>query len=470
MDNAKHTRLRAGIPWTLVIGIALAIASPAQTFTTLASLSGDVYGALPGAIGQKANGGLWITTTAESRAKCGTVLKLTLAGKLSKFSNFNCREGDQPQGLALGIDGNYYGMTCCGGTGNGGTIFKLTPNAKLTVLYNFTLDGSSGSSPVGTLVQGIDGNLYGATYSGGTVNSYGTVFKITSDGTLTTLYQFDFTHGAQPYAGLVLAADGNFYGTTCTGGAAGQGTVYQITSQGNLTVIHSFGGHSRDPSCPTTSLTLGADGNFYGTTLQGGSNNYGTVFRVTPTGGFTALHNFLGTDGYGPVGLIQATDGNFYGTTAYGGADGIDGTIFQMTPTGTVTTIHSFNHADGDNPTMLFQNTNGMLYGITGGGGYYYCYYDQSYGCGTIFSLDVGLDPFVTTLPNVGSVGAPVIILGTKLKGIKSVSFNGTAAKFTVNSNSEIRTTVPVGATTGTVTVTGRDGTLLSNMPFTVTI
>lgn len=179
------------------------------------------------------------------------------------------------------------------------------------------------------------------------------------------------------------------------------------------------------------------------------------------------LHNFDGTDGYFPVGLMQATHGNFYGTTV--GVDNeINRSIFQMTPAGNLTMLHKFNGTDGLSPTMLIQDTNGTLYGVTSGGGDVYCAYDP-YSCGTVFSLEVGLGPFVETVPAVGPVGGPVTILGTNLNGVKSVKFNGVAAQFKTAYGSEILTTVPAGATTGTVTVTERDGTLLSNVPFTVT-
>jgi uncharacterized repeat protein (TIGR03803 family) len=360
-----------------------------------------------------------------------------------------------------------------GGPGNGGTVFKLTPAGALHVLRNFTLDGATGSGPVGTLALGPDGNFYGATYSSSSSNNYfGTLFKITPGGTLTTFYTFCLKYGcpdgSQPYSSPILGRDGNFYGITYSGGAYGGGTVYKITPQGKLTTLHSFGEFAGGPASPTAPLVQGKDGNLYGTTSQAGANNYGTVYKVTLSGALTVLHNFNGTDGYNPIGLIQATDGNFYGTT--GGIDNEDtGSIFRMSPAGKLTTLHKFRGTDGTNPIMLIQETNGVLYGVTAGGGHVSCGYDPSYGCGTIFSLNVGLGPFVKTVPNRGAVGAAVIILGTNLEGVKSVSFNGTAAQFTVESTSEILTRVPTGATTGTVRVTDRNGTLLNNVGFTVT-
>ncbi len=451
----------------ILLWAAAAIASPAQTFTSLASFNGP-NGAEPLSIMEGPNGRLLGTTfEGGGKANCGTAFEVTLAGKISKQFTFKCTDGNEPQGLTLGTDGNFYGVTFFGGTGNGGTVFKLTPSRVLTVLLSFTVGGSGGSGPVGNLVQGTDGNFYGATYGGGSSLSYGTLFKITPSGTLTTLYEFDFTHGAQPYSGPVQGTDGNFYGTTYSGGAYGVGTVYKITPQGDLTVLHSFGEFSGDPSFPVTSLVQGTDGNFYGATPYGGPDNDGTIFKITPAGELTVLHSFAETDGRWPGGLLQATDGNFYGTTAYGGTDDAAGTIFEMTAAGAVTTVHNFDGTDGANSSMLIQDTNGTLYGVTGGGGDLNC--DPTYGCGTVFSLALGLGPFVETVPTLGNVGTPVTILGTNLKRATSVSFNGTKAAFTIVSGSEITTAVPTGATTGKVTVTTHAGTLSSNVPFTVT-
>lgn len=441
------------------------IASGAQTFTTLASFDGP-NGAFSSSILQGADGKLWGTTSEGGSSNCGKVFKLTVAGSLTGVTSFNCAKGKEPGGLILGSDGNFYGTTFFGSPGNGGTVFKLSPKGVLTVLLNFSLDGIGGSGPVG-LVEGADGDFYGATYSGGSSLSYGTVFKISPSGALTTLYQFDFTHGAQPYAGPIQGADGNFYGTTYSGGVYGGGTVYRITPKGALTVLHSFGEFADDPSSPVNNLVQGKDGNFYGATPYGGPNNDGSVFKITPSGVLTILHNFAETDGRSPGSLMQATDGNFYGTTAYGGANDPDGTIFKMTSTGAVTTLHSFNGTDGAQPSMLIQDTNGDLFGMTGGGGDLNC--DPTYGCGTIFTLAVGLGPFVETVPTRGSVGTNVTILGTNLATATAVSFGGTAAKFTIVSSSEITTTVPMGATISKIKVTTASLVLLSNTFFRVT-
>jgi len=298
--------------------------------------------------------------------------------------------------------------------------------------------------------------------------------------TLTILANFDNTDGANPLAGLVQGTNGNLYGTTLFGGAnlGGDGTVFEITPSGTLTTPYSFCSLSgcADGDQPTAGLVQATNGDFYGTTSEGGAYGSGTVFKITLGGTLTTLHSFCAqstqycTDGLGPDGLVQATNGNLYGTTTGGGANG-DGTVFKITPSGTLTTLHTFDRTDGSGPYAgLVQATNGNLYGTTySGGASGSCANFAPSGCGTVFSLSVGLGPFVKTLPTSGKVGAAIKILGTDLTGATAVSFNGTAAAFTVVSSSEITTTVPAGATSGEVEVATPSGTLTSNVNFRVT-
>ena len=295
--------------------------------------------------------------------------------------------------------------------------------------------------------------------------------------TFTVLHTFDSTDGASPYASLVQGTDGNLYGTTRSGGAHNYGTVFRITLAGSLTTLHSFCSRTNcaDGEHLFAGLIQGSDGNFYGTTGYGGSNgSFGTIFKISPSGKLTTLHSFCSqshcTDGYYPyAGLIQGTDGNFYGATEFGGGNS-SGTIFKITPTGVLTTLHSFcsqaHCADGLSPYAgLVQDTNGKFYGTAQQGG---STSTCSGGCGTVFSLSVGLGPFVITQPTSGKPGQLVKILGTNLTGSKIVTFNGTAAVFKVVSSSLITATVPAHATTGEVRVTPPSRTLSSNVPFRV--
>jgi uncharacterized repeat protein (TIGR03803 family) len=468
---------------------AAAIASPAQTFKTLVSFNGT-DGADPqiGSLVQGIDGNFYGATWGGGANDYGTVFKISPGGTLTTLYSFcskkDCTDGYWPgAGLVLATDGNFYGTTIYGGAWcfpNGcGTVFKITPEGTLTTLHSF--DGINGSSPSAALVQATDGNFYGTT-SGDGAHHQGTVFKITpGGGTLITLHMFGGTCGANPSAGLVQASDGNLYGTTESGGdlscaPGGCGTVFKITPGGTLTTLHSFDG--TDGAFPS-GLVQATDGNFYGATEEGGVSgcqaagygSCGTVFKITPGGALTTLHSFDFTDGAGPSALIQATDGNFYGAT-YSGGDGSCfggcGTVFKITAAGTVTTLHSFDGKDGWYPQAgLLQGTDGNFYGTTGGE--YELPPNCTVSCGTVFSLAVGLGPFVKTLPTSGEVGATVIILGTDLTGATSVTFDGTAAAFTVVSSSEITTSVPSGAATGKVEVTTPKGTLVSNVNFRVT-
>jgi len=471
----------------IIFCVTTAVTSPAQsTFATLANFD-STNGAnpeFPMSLVQGTDGNFYGTTELGGAiGSYGSVFKLapSLTTLYSFCAQSECTDGEYPLGgLVQATDGNFYGTTQQGGAnGNYGTVFQITTGGTLTTLYSFCAqtDCTDGSYPFAGLVQGTDGNFYGTTQQGG-ANGAGTVFKVSSTGALTTLYSFcaqtDCTDGDAPYAGLAQGGDGNFYGTTQGGGANDSGTVFKITSAGALTTLYSFCTQAlcSDGSSPLGGLIQGANGDLYGTTQGGGANgSYGTVFQITKAGALTTLYSFCAqsgcTDGESPLAtLTQATDGNFYGTTSEGGGSNACingcGTLFKVTAAGQLTTLHSFAVADGYDPSGgLMQATNGILYGTTYGGGT-----DPLYG--TVFSLSAGLGSFVETRPTSGLVGATVTILGTNLTGTTKVSFNGTAAKFTVVSRSEITATVPKGATSGKVQVTTPKKMLNSNAIFRV--
>lgn len=455
----------------LMLAVIATQSAQAQTFTTLHSFDGTEGGG-PTTAGliQATDGNLYGATAGGGANSDGTVFKITTGGTLTTLHNFDDTDGAGPWGrLVQATNGNFCGTTTGGGSGGYGTVFRITPSRTLTTLHSFAR--TDGEAPYAGLVQATSGNFYGTVEDGG-VNGYGTVFQITPGGTLTTLHSFDSTDGFGPQSALVQATDGNFYGATRFGGANtcligginyGCGTVFKMTPTGTLTTLHSF--DSTDGAQPFGGLVQATNGDLYGTTSAGGVDNDGTVFKITLGETFTTLHSFDGTDGGTPYGvLVQATNGNFYGTTNNGGSSscpGDCGTIFQITPGGTLTTLHSFDGTDGEYPFAgLVQDTNGTFYGTTVGGG--------ANNDGTVFSLSLGLGPFVETQTTSGKVGAAVKILGTDLTGATSVTFNGTAATFTA-SRSVITTTVPSGATTGTVEVTVSGQTLKSNTKFRVT-
>lgn len=319
-------------------------------------------------------------------ATTGDVFKITPAGDVTVLYTFGTVGGtsdayDPHDGLIQGADGNFYGTTFHGGANSVGTVFKITPSGVETVLHSFGASGD-GTFPAGGLVQGTDGNFYGTT-SGGGVNSLGTVFKVTPSGVETVLHSFGAsTDGDTPYARLTRGTDGNFYGTTFLGGATGDGTVFKITPAGVETILHSFGATSTDATKPTSGVIQATDGNFYGTTSTGGTPvclpgcpGLGTVFKVTPLGSEEVLYSFdnSGNGSQPHPGLIQGADGNFYGTTVIGGANN-NGTVFKITTGGVKSVLYSFgaSSTDAKGPdSALVQGTDGNLYGVTslGGGG-----------------------------------------------------------------------------------------------------
>jgi uncharacterized repeat protein (TIGR03803 family) len=516
---------RKGIFFLCVFCGATAIALPAQTFTTLVSFDGTdgtTDGTGPSLV-QGFDGSFYQTTfsggTINSNCAslidgCGTFFKVTPAGRLTTLYKFcsttSCTDGSGPGAVVQATDRSFYGTTAFGGANSNsicdfdglmgcGTVFKITPAGRLTTLYSFCskTNCTDGYEPSLSVIQGTDGNFYGTTSSGGANSNSicesngtgcGTVFKITPAGGLTTLYNFcsktDCADGYSP-AALIQGADGNLYGTTFNGGANCQtqcvgGTIFKITSTGKLITLYSF---CSKPDCtdgyePSLSVQ-GTAGNFYGTTIGGGADcqpNYapcGTFFKITPTGRLTTLYNFCTKsncpDGRVPW-VVQDSDGNFYGATFGGGSNTSCsqrgcGTAFKIAPTDRLTTLYNFcskpDCTDGSGPGALVQGTDGGFYGTTDGGG--------TKGWGTVFRLSVGLPPFVKFLLPSGNVGAVVYILGTNLKSASKVSFNGTAAKFTVVSATEITASVPDGATSGSVTVATSGSTLKSNQVFRVT-
>ncbi len=455
--------------------VATVITSSATTFKTRANFDGG-NGAAPyfGSLVQGTDGNLYGTTAFGggiqncAGSSCGTLFKVTLSGTITTLHDFdNGIDGGDPEGgLVQGTDGNFYGVTASGGASGYGTVIRITPAGRLTTLYSFG-NSTDGGNPIGGLVEGTGGTFYGTTsYGGGNPCTCGTVFRVTSAGKLTTLHTFivDGTDGNYPVASLVRGTNGNFYGTTSGGGTNGFGTVFEITPSGKLTILHSFDG--TDGGVPEAGLIQGSDGNFYGTT-SGGHTGFGTVFKITPSGKLTTLHSFEGTDGANPwAGLIQATDENFYGTTVNGGASNF-GTVFKITSNGNFKTLHSFDGTDGATAQGgLVQATNGSIYGTTTAGG---TSGNCSYGCGTVYSLSVGLKPFVAIRPASGKEGTKIDILGQGFSSSSVVKFGGTrATTVTRTGTTYITATVPSGALTGPVTVSTGSTKLTSSQTFDV--
>ncbi len=453
------------------------------------------------------------------------------------LNSFDSTDGAFPfPGVVQALDGNFYGTTYNGGANNQGAIYKITPGGTLTLLYSFCgkTNCTDGALPRAGLTLASDGVLYGSTVAGG-ANNRGSIFKITTAGALDTLYSFCSAtacdDGSSPYGNLIQASDGNFYGTTQSGGSKSFGVIFRVTPAGGDTTLYTFCSlaNCADGSNPASGLVQASNGTFYGTTESGGAHDTcggegcGTVFKLEGRT-LTTIYSFCArancADGNNPVGgLVLASNGALYGTNTAGGSVNATGTVFRLTPAGALTTLHTFctqtGCPDGQVPYAgLVLATDGNLYGVTSSGGtvgagtifkittagtftslYSFCslagcvdgngpdgtliqatngdFYGTTFGGGTdsagvVFSLSTGLGAFVQTVPTSGKVGTAVKILGEDLTGATSVKFNGTAATFRVVSSSEITTAVPTGATTGTVKVVTPGGTLSSNVVFTV--
>jgi uncharacterized repeat protein (TIGR03803 family) len=394
-EHERTKRWRRNL--ALIFGIWLmAMDVQSQTFTTLYSFNNsdgsDPYAGLI----QGNDGNFYGTTLGGGNNAAGTVFRITPNGILTTLHSFqgSAADGGAPQaGVVQGSDGNFYGTTDGGSVGFG-TIFKITTGGVLTTLHSFT-DGADGAYSDAGLVQGSDSNFYGTTSSGGTSGN-GTVFRITPGGALTTLHSFTGQDGWGA-SGLVQGSNGIFYGTTSYGGSSVDGTVFTITSNGVLTTLHSFTGGG-DGGEPIGSLVKASDGKFYGTTSVGGANGYGTVFKITSGGVLTPLYSYTG-QAYGAnrvtdIRLIQGCDSNFYGATECGGTTA-KGTVFKITPGGVLTTMHAFTGvgADGTEPEAgLVQGSDGYFYGTTSSGG--------ADGYGTLFRIGTPFTYLLTIQTN----------------------------------------------------------------------
>ena len=390
MHNSSWARQASCLFLSCVIA---PVAVPAQTLTTLHNFDGSDGSQAFNGLVQSRNGDFYGTTYSGGAHLDGTIFEMTPGGTLVTLHSFDGADGAMPWGgLVQGANGDLYATTIVGGAYHTGTIFKITPGGTFNKLHSVARF-KDGAEPFGTLAKGKDGNFYGTTSQGGP-HGGGTIFRITPGGALTTLYGFcaqianNFcVDGNVPQGGLVQGANGNFYGTTYAGGLHDAGAIFAITPGGKLTTLHSFAGmgDDRDGRQPFAGLVQASNGNFYGTTIAGGAYNQGTIFEMTPDGALTTLHNFDGADGASPwAGLIQATNRNLYGVTLFGGTHG-EGTIFEITLGGKLTKLHSFNALDGDGADPLaglVQGKDGDLYGTTTERGLF--------GEGTVFKFSLG--------------------------------------------------------------------------------
>jgi uncharacterized repeat protein (TIGR03803 family) len=451
---------------TVAISVLLPKVGHAQAVSVLYNFSSQNGSASPQdvALVQGRDGGLYGTSEGNGTTSYGSIFKVSTSSAFTELFDFNSSnfttDGCCPgQGLTLASDGNFYGAALGGGSGQNGVFFKVAPTGSFTAIHEFS---SNEANPFSPPIQASDGNLYGTTANGGSGSA---AYKYAPAGAFTAIYQFN---GANVGASLVQAPDGFLYGTTGNGGWRHCGTIFKMSIAGYLPKSVPFLCNAAGLGPSGGPLLLASDGNFYGTTVEGGMSNGGTVFKMTPDFKISILYTFMGKlagskDGFGPTaGLIQATDGNLYGVTGSGGSSGM-GTLYQISTGGTYNLLYNFDGTTGNAPQgTLMQHTTGMLYGTAQLGG--------ANQLGTVYELNLGLGPFVTFVRPSGKVGRMAQILGQGFTGTTSVTFNGVpATSFTVAGPTFLTAVIPSGATTGPVVVTTPTATLTSNVNFNVT-
>jgi uncharacterized repeat protein (TIGR03803 family) len=400
---------------TYILSGALALAifwtpSSAQAkLKVLHTFTGQTDGGYPvGGLIRDGSGNLFGTTAGGGTSNsCGTVFELSPNGTETRLYNFTCNGSDgigPDDTLVMDQQGNVYGATNGGGSIGCGVIFEVAPDGAEKTIHDFAGQPNDGCTPIGGLIKDAKGNLYSTTNGGGKYRSNGIVFQLALDGTETVLYNFctkpNCADGGDPYAGVIMDAAGNLYGTTERGGSRHCsfecGAVFKLASNGVETVLYKFRGSPGDGSIPDGTLVADQSGNFYGTLAEGGvsgcesNSGCGAVFKIAPGGGETILHFFTAKhgDGGNPIGgLIADGAGNLYGTTEFGGSrtpcNGFYGcgTVFKIAPDGTETIVHSLGDGSkGANPYAgLVTDSAGNLYGTASDGG--------TSGFGTVFEI-----------------------------------------------------------------------------------
>jgi uncharacterized repeat protein (TIGR03803 family) len=392
---AVLSRAASLLALALAAAFCVTQAANAQTFHLLYQFKSGHDGSQPYAsLILDPKGNLYGTTWIDGAYSYGTVFKLSPSGKETVLHSFTGTRGDGAfpmSPLVRDAAGNLYGTTEYGGIYGGaclvqgcGIVFKVTPTGKETVLHQFTDTAGDGMNPWQGLVRDSAGNLYGTTYLGGAYGR-GTVFKLDAAGTETVLYNFGVNNpdALDPYVGSLLRdSAGNLYGTTSTDSYQSAGAVFRLDQSGTETVLHFFSFGTADGNTPYGTLARDTAGNLYGVTNLGGTFGYGTVFKVDATDTETLLYSFSGTGGDGAYpggGLVRDRAGNLYSTTTTGGSS-FFGIVFKLDTAGKETILHSFSGDDGKFPDLgLVRDAKGNLYGTTQNGG--------KYGGGVVFKV-----------------------------------------------------------------------------------
>jgi len=482
MRLSQHRTLGGTIPsLAIFLGIVATClmlvprSCPAQGLRSLYTFSTTTSdGRLPhGSLIKATDGYLYGTTYIGGTFGFGTVFRIHPDGSdysiLHQFTNGS--DGSNPSvTLVQASNGNIYGTTAQGGAFGGGTFFRVTPDGVFKTISDFSLP--VGIGPDGGLIEVGDGHFCGIAPGGGAYGK-GTIFRVSTAGTLTTLHDFKAGEG-EPITGrlggrILQASDGNLYGATFGGGTGGVGTIFRLTLGGTYTTIHNF--NTTDGAYPNGDLIQASDGRLYGTTQSGGaSGQYGTVFRISTDGNlFNVLHDFDTTDAYQPLGgLVQADDGDLYGSAYFGGLH-LQGGLYRITRAGVFTPLFDFDSFDGGRPAgSMLQESPGVLYGVTSFGGIK--------GYGSIFVLPLANFPVITGLSPISTeVGHPdftLTVTGKNFQNETKVYWNNQPLETTYKSSTKLTAIVPTALLTTprlvNIKVRNVDGGVSTDTTFTV--
>jgi uncharacterized repeat protein (TIGR03803 family) len=347
----------------------------AQTYTVLYNFQGGTDGDFPFAgLVRDAGGNLYGTTTEGGTSNFGTVFKVSGNAETILYNFKGGTDGETPRAPVIrDAAGNLYGTTGAGGSSGLGTVFKISANGTETVLHSFAGGTADGCNPYGGLLRDKAGNLYGTTNQCG-ASDIGTIFKVKPNGKETVLHNFagNPSDGSYPYlTSLLMDKKGSLYGVAQNGGTGNLGVIYKLSKSGKLTVLHNFAAGT-DGCYPYGSPTMDKTGTLYGTTYDCGSSNKGVVWKLSKNGTETVLHTFLGgtTDGEAPwAGVILDPHGNLYGDTIEGGTVDL-GIVYELSKTGTFSVLHSFDGYTGEYPYGgLIRDAAGNLYSTAFSGG-----------------------------------------------------------------------------------------------------
>jgi len=390
-----------------------------------------------------ADGNLYGTAVGVYNGQFGVAYKITPKGAFTTIHTFNAKDGTTPYQLILGIDGNFYGIARAGGNNNMGVVFKMTKAGKVTVLHHFAGYPTDGNLPIGTLAQAIDGTLYGTTYLGGSVNT-GTIFKISPSGSgYAVLHNFDRTvdinDGAQPMSAMVVATDGNLYGTTSAGGKPNAGVLFKITPGGTYSNLHTFCQSTcADGFGPGTPMLQHTNGTLYGMT-HGNSLGGDVIYSLNE--GLSPFVSLVGV--WGKVGSSIEILGQGFSSATSVRLGGTPTTFKVISDTYLTATVPA-----GSSGFVTVKTSGGTLSS----------------------SRTFYVVPTATGFsPASGPVGSHVVITGKGLIQANRVTFGSKKAVFTVDSDTQVTATVPTGALTSKITITTPGGKAPTKTVFTVT-